>query len=357
MQREKTLQFWDDFYTQHQMSVNAESADQSKEWVLYPSLELLAQITQQMPLDRDITILEIGCGTSTLARELYLYLQLLPNTAYYSSQQSTASASALTVSVEKAHFHDCARSSASPVYKRRVIATDVSPVCISQMRERDARIIQSSQGDFSYEVLNIADNDHPHLARQFDVILDKGCLDTFLFRSRQRGSGQVYADLVRRVLNHLHSWLRDEPMGRYLILTPRSKLHSIRDFAGFTSVQRRPLTDIHRADLEGDEKGNEDNKSSTDKDIGSNTVEEAMYFYTCCKNSSYSADDPAFRIPIEKDPQDEDMCPGCLVTFYDFRKGEDVRGRGRPFWFREWRGHCRHCKGPDSLVLKSKVKV
>jgi hypothetical protein len=38
-----------------------------------------------------------------------------------------------------------------------------------------------------YEVLNVAEP-HPELARNFDVILDKGCLDTFLFRSRSRGS-------------------------------------------------------------------------------------------------------------------------------------------------------------------------
>jgi SAM-dependent methyltransferase len=344
MQREKTLQFWDDFYLQqkqqqqhptcqptveHQHTTTTTTTpslnpDASKEWVLHPTQTLLQEIVACIPLDRDIAILEIGCGTSTLARDLYLYLR-----------------------------------SREPRFQRRVVAIDVSRIGIEQVQERDALLCQQSQGAFSYHVLNVAMEQQDdvdsvvHTHGPFDVILDKGCLDTFLFRSRQRGNGQVYAELVRRVLNAIHSWLSDDPPGKYVVLTPRPKLHAVRDFHGFASFERRALdlSTLQRADLHSPNSvktSTQDPPPSTPPIVQDKKKQQQqqstdrIFLYHCIKDTHYSVDHPAFRIAVD-DPSEEDACPGCHVSFYNFRKGEDVRGRGRPFWYREWRGHKRHC--------------
>jgi len=217
MQNERTINFWNDFY---ESESHAADAAQPTEWVLHPSEPLLQRIASYLP-NNGSQIMEIGCGASSLARELWTYLNEIQH------QSST----------------DC---------RHTILATDVSEVCIQQLQKRDADFIDRTDHGFQYRMLNIAKK-HPELENTFDIILDKACLDTFLFRSRQRGGGHPYAQLVKNVLNNIQSWLINK--GVYLILTPRRKLKSVRDFVGFQSIERHvlDLTYLSRGELEGDD--------------------------------------------------------------------------------------------------------
>ena len=279
MQNERTLQFWDNFYNDQEKQLS-----NTKEWILYPTDALVDQLLAYLP-DKPLRILEIGCGSSTLARDLWIR---------HSSSDSE-----------------------HPMY---ILATDASPVCILQNQKRDDSVLQA--GHLEYAVLNIAE-DHSQYASQFDAILDKGCLDTFLFRSKQRGSGKKsYSPLVQTVLENVHSWLRDD--GVYFAMTPRPKLKSARDFTGFCSFERHNLTGkAEKANLEG--------------------KEERTFLYMCRKNTQY---DPTRAFSVERElVKDDDVCQKCKGTFLEYRKGEALWGRGEAFWHREWKGHCIHCKG------------
>ena len=183
MQNEKTIEFWNEYHQR----------DDDKEWILRPSEQLLDRIMSSV---RDIAcpkVLEIGCGTSQLARCLYEW-------------QGTGAAS--------------------------FVVTDVSPVCIQINQTRDAAILSDR---FEYQVLNALEPVDAPFHRKFDVVLDKGCLDTFLYRS-SKGS-----QLVPKLLGNVCNWLSDA--GRYLVLTPRPKISVLRDYPGFSSVQRVILDD------------------------------------------------------------------------------------------------------------------
>jgi hypothetical protein len=306
MQSEATLKFWDDFYEKQKQSTE----DPTKEWILKPTPDLLEQLVCHLPQRRShLRVLEIGCGTSSLARELWLSFLQQRNESDDSSQESN-------------------------IY---LLATDVSEVCIHQCQERDASLLRddtsNSDSGLEYGVLNAAES-HPEMQGKFDVIIDKGCLDTFLFRTKQRGSGQKpYGQLIRTVLDNIHSWLRssstDNPddSGVYLILTPRAKLKSARDYLGFSSFERHLLdvTNMSRGDLEGDDD------------------DERIFLYKCRKNTLYSPScTEAFGID-NRPIADQDTCQTCMLTFVDFRKGEELLGRGEAFWFRQFKGHCSHC--------------
>lgn len=298
MQNERTIRFWDDFY-------DAQEPSTDKEWILHPSEPLLKRISQCL-VDNQSTccrILEIGCGTSSLGRELWKYMRRISRGENGEQQ--------------------CASSN------HHLLATDVSEVCIRQNQERDSELCDSEQegGGVEYRVLDIT-KDYPELKGSFDLILDKGCLDTFLFRSRQRGGGsKPYGPLVQNVVNNIQSWLSES--GVYTILSPRNKLKTVRDYAGFSSVERITLdpTELCRGDLEGQD-----------------GEQESLFLYACRKNLSYTPGvDRAF--PVEKPkPEDGDSCQRCALTFLEFRKGEAIVGRGEAYWFRMWRGHCAHCK-------------
>ena len=228
-QNVKTIQFWDDYYSSSSSS-SAKAGDQTKEWILHPSRAILETLYEKLPppsssatpnnnnanhSDNDdddddddgrIRILEIGCGTSTLSRDFWLYCR---------TQKGRRDIS--------------------------VCATDVSHVCLHQNQERDRELLQimtaTNEGCLEYKFLNITtplemiqpESDHQEdeeadrkesqstshldhncpnfLPRSFDMILDKGCLDTFLFRSRSRGDQKDA--LIRTVLDNIHSLLKD----------------------------------------------------------------------------------------------------------------------------------------------------
>jgi SAM-dependent methyltransferase len=289
MQNERTLQFWDDYYKEHD----------AKEWILQPSNELLELIASQCPKSRsDLNILEIGCGTSTMARELWQHIQ-----------------------------HDESRN----VY---MCATDVSPVCIQINEERDEALLKNENSEpgksssaLEYRVLNVVEDRPNASVACWDIILDKACLDTFLFRSRQRGQRRGYTTLVQTALDNIWSWMADD--GVYLIISPRPRLKAVRDYAGFCSVEKHALSSAPKGDRINDKTDN------------------PGYIYVCRKNKAYApGKTPAFAAYYTGLPQDDAKCRHCGITFVELREGEAVEGQGDDFWTREWKDHCLHCKVP-----------
>lgn len=307
-QKDKTIQFWEDFHS-----------NQEKEWILLPTQHIIEKVYDRLPVattgsNSPIRILEIGCGTSTLSRLFYEYCRDQPNTP--------------------------------PVY---VLATDVSQVCIQQLQERDADIVGRKEdgGGLEYGVLNIAEslkfNDTEQQQQQqqqeasispssFDLILDKGCLDTFAFRSRQRGTQKGI--LVNTVLSNVQSLLKDQngsnDYGAYIIFSPRRKFRPVKEYPGFR-VERTPLGVPKGEMMESNWKANTPNPNPE------------LYMYTCFKDST--EDKNSNKNNNKSSLMGTDVCPKCGVSFFDFRKGEAVDRRGIRFWTREFRGHGKHCKG------------
>lgn len=294
MQNERTLEFWDTYHKENE----------AKEWILQPSTDLLEVLRTHCNFQRNEDspssnlLLEIGCGTSTLARDFWKHL-------IHKSQE------------DQRNFF--------------MIATDVSPACIQSNMDRDALLLEPTDGHtLEYRMLNVINpsTKEEEESLSCNVILDKGCLDTFLFRSRNRGgSNTSYGSILQSLLDNVWKWMKDD--GVYLLVSPRAKVKAVRDYSGFRSVERHPLPTISRGDLVG-------KKNDT-----------PGYVYVCRKNTDYViGKSPAFAGVLDKKevPSDMAQCPKCGITFVDLRMGEAVDGRGATYWSRQWKGHCLHCK-------------
>ena len=341
MQRERTLQFWDEYHHDNQ----------KKEWIVEPSHELIQLLVDTIMVNakhgtlgkeedasthrRHLRILEIGCGTSRLARSVWNHLQ---NCGIIHSESSSSSSS----------------------WTITMCASDVSETCIQTNRQRDQEDMQNNNGlvsttdtignsTFRYQVCNVLEaNDE--MRGQWDVILDKGCIDTLLFRSRQRGENHVYTNLMQTVLDNIYQWLSPHSHSIYLLISPRSKIRAVRDFAGFESPVRRhslpktnwtATTSTRQEDQEFLVKGGRPIQKQNQK-----PRDTPGYLFVCRKHSDYQ---PGISSPFPGDYRrvpDEDSKCHCGITFYQFRKGEAVEGRGQVFWTREWKNHCIHCKAP-----------
>eukprot|EP00934_Nitzschia_sp_Nitz4_P007866 Nitzschia sp. Nitz4//scaffold39_size137210//100059//103271//NITZ4_003214-RA/size137210-augustus-gene-0.194-mRNA-1//-1//CDS//3329550428//7856//frame0 len=268
MQREKTLQFWDDFHEENK----------AEEWIAKPTPQLFQLLGSHFPPRQDnLQMLEVGCGTSTFAREFLLYL----NESNIDSQDLQESDSFC---------------GSRPV---RICSTDVSKVCVDICQHRDEHMdgVQSQSDDsntqpqtnpvhttLEYKTLNLLEPPTPESIGTWHVIFDKACMDTFLFRNRQRGENRVYPSVVRTALDNIWSMLTSKsedsqsPNGRYLLVSPRSKLKAIRDYAGFRSVIRMSLA----AHAKGSVKS-----SNYQKVNEAASSQETSFLYICEKDPSY----------------------------------------------------------------------
>lgn len=347
-QKNKTIEYWDAFYSSVPSVVdtnrfastgegepsgtsaggnadleNDENPSSDLEWIVPHSLVLdtilnllppsghsnQSQAPKKAP--KNVHLLEIGCGVSQLSISLLHRLLLCRQGTY---------------------AHD-------RIYN--VVATDVSSVCIDRNRERDTVCVSSIRKvghSFSYEVLDVLSYDasSPH-NQQYDMILDKGTLDTFLFRSKRTNKGSAtHPPLLTPLLNNIHRWLRCGYDAKYLIITPRAKIKSIRDFNGFASVRRIKLD---TAKLSGSVvlvKGNSENSKQCKSEV---------YLYVCIKNDSYHPDhDAPYHTIRNGNTKDESLCSTCGISFQEFLGKVDSKDHGEVVCERRWKNHCVHCK-------------
>jgi SAM-dependent methyltransferase len=382
MQREKTIQFWDNYHDEND----------SEEWISKPGEELLEMIFDRIydgktkenlfPCHQQcFSILEIGCGTSTLVRDLKRYIE-----------------------------------ERLPTIEVVACGTDASKVCVAVNTERDCHNDSPSEtserrGSLWYEVLNVLDGAPSR--KNWDLIIDKGCLDTFLFRSRHRGThNKTYPESLRILLDNLHVWQTRSTIagsgtiggddvqsaallpntdgnnnpndnertsqqsqqpggatGVYVIITPRPKLKAVRDYAGFSSVRRYPLPKVSRSKLEG-KKNNDSNNQLLEGERCRNsnggesqdacaTTASPGFMFVCTKNDDYrvgvSMPFPASSCMRNgnnnNNPPDDDIqCSRCKRTFREFRKEGGLEFRGMAYCIRKWKSHCIHCKSDPVQV-------
>jgi SAM-dependent methyltransferase len=227
---EKTIQFWNDLHAAAAGDQPAtkqewiyESSDPLFQMILAPLLVQAETTTMSDDDDNDDTttnvvrILEIGCGTSTLAADLCDYW----NRTYYYNNNSAPDP----------------QEEDRPLGRRRrrrmtMIATDASAVCIEQQRANNHHPDQCY-----YEVWNILEPRDDNDEWKFDLIVDKGCVDTILFRAKKG------VELVAMALSNIQHCLRttDSP---YCVISSRKKYRKYLApvFAGRITSRRLDVT-------------------------------------------------------------------------------------------------------------------
>lgn len=281
------VDYWDDFYAQHHPDEPEASA--SLEWIVHPDGSLFAQLLPFLTIPQTshescCDMLEIGCGTSTLSRDLYVYL-----------------------TTDQGHRPDSIS----------ITATDVSEYAIQNNRNRDAGLPTANGNQATsvrYLVWNVlTDPPQTVLDRRVPVILDKGCLDTILFRSDKRMIPKLAADF----LNHV--WQALTLDGIYLVITPRRKHTLLHSFRGFASVERLELACDKEAEIY---------KAETNA---------RAFLHVCRRSCDYEPQDQQGAFVTKTQTIVHEACPSCGLLEKDFR----CQGRDR---CREWAGHCTHCK-------------
>jgi hypothetical protein len=217
---EKTIQFWND---RHAAAGDQQPATK-QEWIYESSDHLFQMILAPIIMSDDddnddtttnvVRILEIGCGTSTLAADLCDYW----NRTYYNNSAP-----------------DQQEEDRPELGRRRrmtMIATDASAVCIEQQRANNHHPDQCS-----YEVWNILEPRDDDNEWKFDLIVDKGCVDTILFRAKKG------VELVTIALSNIQHCLRttDSP---YCVISSRKKYRKYLApvFAGSITSRRLDVT-------------------------------------------------------------------------------------------------------------------
>lgn len=411
-QKESTIRFWDHYYAskssgsdddpnaKHRNNnhnkgsnssinndANANDSDScvANEWILNITDGLLTQLASFLPVssfgsvsssstrevksvkdmsagvcEKDtIHILEIGCGDSILSRSLFRHLQTLQLQSQ--SQQRS-------------------NSNSDDAYRQRfhVLATDVSRICIESNTLRDAGILKDNHGtegnshSLTYRVFDAltadppltfafaSSEDHQSLSGHVALMLDKGCLDTFLHRSsstttRTNSNPSVYSPLLLQLLNTVHANLDDH--GTYVVLTPRKRIRELRDYGGFV-FRKYSVTRLLSARSAGSAV---DGVTKESDELGLGLLEGGrtgdVYLHRCTKDGSYVATDNiqnSFTRTVGGSNTgtaggDLQACDKCLTTFEEYRK---VTGGGKgqssgtdSYWKRRWKGHLVHCKG------------
>jgi len=291
-QRSKTLVYWDQVHEENHQS-------SAIEWIADPSSTILEKLASYLPSESPLRLLEVGCGTSCLSKSLYQHITIHP------------------CNVDE------------------FCVTDVSPVCIQHNQTRDAEFIRHHHPRFRYKIWNILDNIDGSSSKNdkpFDVILDKGCLDTFLFRSETR----IQSVLVAKFLRFLHSWCTK----KYIVITPRSKLPTLlRDHPGFLSIQKNILTERIGV-LVGSNKGKPKN--------------ERAYVHVCIIDPNYTC--PSLMVMnYSNDTASNEVvkltCDKCGISSNEFF-GQLNSCLSQAKKIRQWKGHQTHCRASKNREEK-----
>mmetsp|Transcript_12907 Transcript_12907/g.18511 ORF Transcript_12907/g.18511 Transcript_12907/m.18511 type:complete len:317 (+) Transcript_12907:158-1108(+) len=304
-QNDKTIDFWDTFYKDLDTDVSSPSNNNDLEWIVSNTPVVLDKILSL--IGNNNRILEIGCGVSQLSRSLLERMIRQP------------------VDGNSHHLFE-------------FVSTDVSLVCLQHNQTRDASYIASLPNgvSLSYAELNVLNQLPAFELHKYDVILDKGTCDTFLFRSKRSQKGSAaHAPLMKPLLNNIHRLLRSECNAKYIIISPRSKLKSVRDFNGFASVKRTKMS----TDLRGDAVLAESNADHTHKPAH-------VFIYECTRNDSYQPDkDEPFGDEGLSTINDETICKKCHMNFASFRGSVNIQDQGAVQWTRRFKNHTIHCTG------------
>ena len=192
-------------------------------------------------------------------------------------------------------------SLASARPRHAFLSTDASPVSVRLSESLPPR------PNLSHTVLDVLDPASPPPGAPFAAVLDKGCLDTFLYRLPL--NDRVPAAL--KCLRSVRGWL--EEGGRYVVISPRRVLPCLRDFVGFSGYERRAL-----------EKG-----MYGGGDLDGGRKQGCVYMHTCIRGvGEVDGAGGWFRGDGEDEPE---VCGKC---------GRERGGGGR-----KWKNHVRHCKG------------
>lgn len=346
-QKTKTKEYWDTFYAalpsandvnksgardDPSSKINDATDDETTsdlEWIVPNSIELLDTILSLFPssgndgyevkanaeVERNdssaVNVLEIGCGVSQLSLSLLRRILLKK------------------------------KEPASPYHNRACsfVATEVSSVCIEHNQKRDNTFISSvdtKDGCLSYQFLDVLNTiSSSETTQKYDIILDKGTLDTFLFRSKRTKKGTAsHPPLLTPLLNNTHRWLRSGCKAKYIIISPRPKIKSVRDFRGFASVRRIKVDTTGMGEDVVLVKGNSEKSTQAKTEV---------YLYECTRNDSYNPEEDSPYFSLGYNTEDESTCEKCGVSFKDFRgKAFD---QGEIVWARRWKNHGVHCKG------------
>lgn len=182
------------------------------EWIVSP-----AEVLRHLPrLHRHprIRVLEIGCGDSLLGEAIYDHLSRLAN-----DRRELGGMQGTTTTNPERHVS--------------VVCTDISPVAIERLVARQEKEDSERRRRPGLEYLVADATDLPAFFEftndgdgrlLFDIVVDKGCADTFQFRAKTNESD----GLLRRLFRSVHTALR--PGGAYLVITPRKKVKHLRSW-------------------------------------------------------------------------------------------------------------------------------
>lgn len=246
----KSGKFWEEYH----------KANPGVDWITTPK-----NIIEHLSGKNDKVILEVGCGTSELGKEMAV------------------------------RWKD-----------KEITATDVSPAAVSICSSRHEGVT-----NLKYEVLDLLGDVQGK--GKWGVVVDKGCLDTFMFRSPVADR----LEHVTRALDNIHTLL--SPGGKYVVVSPRGNIQArfggvgwrLKDWKGWESVVRKRVT--CEVSLEG------------------RTGVGDVYVYSCTRLDSY--DPKAEGGKFKEQDEGPENCPACGIA-----RGTRV-GRA----FRQWRNHVMHC--------------
>mmetsp|Transcript_15564 Transcript_15564/g.24148 ORF Transcript_15564/g.24148 Transcript_15564/m.24148 type:complete len:327 (-) Transcript_15564:122-1102(-) len=313
-QNDKTIDFWDTFYKDLDTSVssfqNQPSNNNDLEWIVSDKPIVLDKILSLIGKG-STRILEIGCGVSQLSRSLLERMIRQP---------------------DDGNSH----------HKFEFVSTDVSLVCLQHNRARDAAYVATLPDGvtLSYAELNVLNQLPACQLHTYDVILDKGTCDTFLFRSKRTQKGSAaHAPLLKPLLNNIHRLLRSGCDAKYIIISPRSKLKSVRDFNGFASVNRTKMSTELLCDAVLAQSNADRNRRKAHKPAH-------VFIYECTRDDSYQPDkDEPFADEGLSTINDETICKNCHMTFKAFRGNVKIHDQGVVQWTRRFKNHSIHCTG------------
>lgn len=282
-QAQRARSFWDASYDNgvDELEHDGGSCSAHTEWIVSPS-----DVLRFLPTHaRTLRVLEIGCGDSLLGEAIYDHLARLANDRGSGTQEAATEKPEQHVAVVCTDISPVAigrlvaRQEREDAERRRrpglqylvADATDL-PLTFGITGDRKGHDKHGEKntgegeeqggdcrqgfryGEYHKQGLGASQTAHPAPAAEaaeaadsapleplrnllFDVVVDKGCADTFQFRGKTSESDGLLRSLFRSV----HAVLR--PGGAYLVVTPRKKVKHLRSWGWDSDFPRGSRSD------------------------------------------------------------------------------------------------------------------